>query len=463
MLEFILNDTVVRTGKPGGSLLLDFIRYEQQHFGTKIGCREGDCGACTVLIGTPAGKRIRYHSASSCLTPIANVAGKHVVTIEGLNMAHLSPAQEAIIEEGATQCGFCTPGFVVSLTGFCLEPKPASYPDALAAIDGNICRCTGYKSLERAARRLTEALAGKDSSEPVDWLVANGFLPDYFRQIPEKLQSLQPPAGLAGTQVGGGTDLYVQKPEALVEKEIAPLDRLPGLKGIRIDAGSCTIGAGVTVAELLASAELQAIFPRLGAQVKLVSSTPIRQMATLGGNFVNASPIGDMTIFFIALNAQIRIEQNGAARTILLKDLYRGYKTLDLQPGEIVTALRFDLPAANSRFNFEKVSKRTHLDIASVNSAMLVTVENQQIADIHLSAGGIGPVPAYLANTCAFLRGRPLNPETLEAATPVLQGEISPISDIRGSAAYKRLLLRQLFRAHFLTLFPDILKPDMLP
>lgn len=461
----MLNDRVVRTSKPSGSLLLDFIRYDQRLTGTKIGCREGDCGACTVLIGSLVDGRLQYHSATSCLTPIGNAAGKHIVTVEGLNMDQLSPVQQAIVEEGGTQCGFCTVGFVLSLTGFCLQTEqPANYPAAIAAIDGNICRCTGYKSLERAAMQLTEALADRPSGDPVDWLVRNHFLPGYFQHVPEQLRKMQPaPASTNGQpRVSGGTDLYVQLHDTLVEQDVTLLFGRPALKGITVEGGICTLGAQTTVADMLHSEALLAMFPRLAEHLKLVSSTPIRAISTLGGNFVNASPIGDMTAFFIALNAQLQIEGPGGTRRIFLKNFYKGYKTLDLAPEELITAVSFAVPPANSRFNFEKVSKRTHLDIASVNTAMQITMDGNTITGVHLSAGGIGPVPTFLEKTCVGLQGKLLDAQTVRTAAEILQTEISPISDVRGSADYKRLLLRQLFYAHFIALFPETINLDLL-
>ena len=168
MVEFILNNKKIKKGKPSGSLLLDFVRYDKSLTGTKIGCREGDCGACTVLIGDLIDGQMNYKQVTSCLTPLGNVQGKHVVTVEGLNMEDLSPVQKFMVNESGTQCGFCTVGFVVSLTGFCLSNSEPSYKDAIAAIDGNICRCTGYKSIERAAKHITGSLTGKDQNETIN-------------------------------------------------------------------------------------------------------------------------------------------------------------------------------------------------------------------------------------------------------------------------------------------------------
>lgn len=457
MITFILNDTKINTSKPSGSLLLDFIREERILKGTKIGCREGDCGACTVLIGNLVKGQMIYKQVTSCLTPIGNVQGKHIVTIEGLNMHQLSPVQKAMVDEQGTQCGFCTVGFVMSLTGFCLLQSKPKYEDAIAAIDGNICRCTGYKSIEKAAAQITTSLANKNPDETINWLVQEEFIPSYFNQIPKMLEALEPAEQVLNSSVlvGGGTDLYVQNHLSLVEKEVTSIASSPELKFIRFDNHICSIGCGTTVTDLQESKELNRLLPQLYKHLKLVSSSPIRAISTVVGNFVNASPIGDFTAIFIALKAQLSITSNKATRNIPLKDLYKGYKDLDLSKDEIITEISFITPRKNSYFNFEKVSKRIHLDIASVNTAALVTIEDSIIKEATISAGGVGPIPTYLLQTCDYLQGKQLTPSTLKEANKVLQSEITPISDVRGSSEYKRSLLRQLFYAHFINLFPN--------
>lgn len=457
MVSFILNDTLVESAEPEGTVLLDIIRYKEHLPGTKIGCREGDCGACTVLVGELKDERVEYRSMTSCLLALANVQGKHIVTVEGLNMVKLSPVQQAMVDESGTQCGFCTPGFVVSLSGCCLSREKVTEELAIRAIDGNICRCTGYKSIERAAGIVANKLVKKDDVDPVNWSVANGFLPSYFTGIKARLKAIQPtnePSSIvSGIPLGGGTDLYVQKHDSMHHAEIRSVFNDEGLKGIRIEDDQCVIGGACVANHLLASQELLAHFPNIEKHLLLVSSTPIRNMGTVAGNFVNASPIGDLTVFFLALDSTITL--NGASeRSLKLRDLYKGYKQLDKSPDEIVTSVSFKLPSKNTRFHFEKVSKRTYLDIASVNSAIRLEMDGDTIREAHVSAGGVAPVPKFLANTSAFLEGRVLSQETVRSAVKVMNDEIAPISDARGTAEYKRLLLRQLFFAHFMELFP---------
>jgi xanthine dehydrogenase small subunit len=227
------------------------------------------------------------------------------------------------------------------------------------------------------------------------------------------------------------------------------------LKGITIENGFCTIGTNATVSDLWNHTKLNSILPNLKKHLKLVSSEQIRNMASLGGNLANASPIGDMTIFFLALNSNVTIlNSEEKERTIALKNFYQGYKTYDLKDGELLKAISFNLPTEYSFFNFEKVCKRTHLDIASVNSAIHISIENETILEAHVSIGGVAAIPKYLHKTSAFLIGKPLTSETIIEANEMLQKEISPISDVRGTTDYKRLLGRQLFFAHFTTLFP---------
>lgn len=448
---------------PAGMLLLDFVRYQQQLTGTKIGCREGDCGACTVLIGELKDGQLSYRSATSCLTALGNVHNKHVVTVEGLNMDTLNPLQEAICREGGTQCGFCTPGFIVSMAGFCLSNKTPSYTNALAAVDGNICRCTGYKSIERALNSLAIIMQQRQQEEDaVAFATANRILPTYFTTIKERLLqlSLQTNGVLqqAGSEkfLGGGTDLYVQQHESMVHTAIHFLFNQQPLKGVVQKGNRCVIGGAATVTDFMESPMIQKAFPAFAGFAKLVSSTPIRNIATLAGNFVNASPIGDFSIFFLALDATIVLRHGDNSRELPLRKLYKGYKTLDKTADEYIEQIWFELPATNTLFNFEKVSKRTHLDIASVNTAIALTMNGNMISAASITAGGVGPVPMYLQQTSAFATGKTINEELIAAIITTAQTEVAPISDVRGNVEYKRLLLAQLIKAHFITLFPEL-------
>ena len=460
MIEFILNNETIQTTENAGMTLLDFIREKRALKGTKIGCREGDCGACTVLVGTlnTTTNNVIYQTITSCISPLGNAHGKHIVTVEGTNLTDkLTAAQKAMSNNYATQCGFCTPGFVVSLTGLALSNSIHTYENSLDAIGGNICRCTGYKSIERATQSITKLLAKKDASNSIDWLIDYDFIPNYFSEIPKKLKRINSNNNLTiGTNlVAGGTDLYVRHADELSEKKIQLVASNSNNNSISFYKNSCVMSGNTTVTDMVNNNALSAYFPDLKEYLKLVSSEPIRNMATLAGNFVNASPIGDMTVFFLALNSKITLKNSrDKLRTIALKDFFQSYKVYDLKKEEIITNITFDMPDSSCHFNFEKVSKRTHLDIASVNSAINLKVTNGVIEAAAIAVGGVAPIPKFLHTTAAFLVGKSLTIEVVKEANTIMQDEIAPISDIRGSCDYKRLLARQLLFAHFIKYWP---------
>ena len=458
MIEFILNDQKIVTDVSEGSTVLNFVRKHRQMTGTKLVCREGECGACTVLVGNTNESKVEYQSMTSCIMPLANAHGKHIVTIEGLNMEELSPVQQAMVDEYGSQCGFCTPGFVVSLSGYLITTSKPTLEGIIASIDGNICRCTGYKSIERAAELILKRLKTEFDEVNVDKLIEQQFIPAYFTNIPQKLKKIE----LTGSQnsqgkiLGGGTDLYVQRPYEMYEDSPSAVYDEYHMKQIEIRDGVCHFGASLTMGDLYRSTIFKSAIPDSDYIFKLLSSTQIRNMATIGGNLVNASPIGDFTILLLALDSSITLSSNGKKRTIPLKSFYKGYKTLDLKENEILEEIHFAVPTENSVFHFEKVSQRKFFDIASVNVASKLTIVDERIQDAHMAIGGVGPIPMYLTKTVESLKGKELNHDTVEDALSILQEEISPISDARGSAEYKRLLARQLLLAQFMNINPEI-------
>jgi len=457
-VRMLLNDTVMTTRRHPGTTVLDLVRGEAGLCGTKEGCREGDCGACLVLIGEINGNRVAYRSVCSCLLPIGEVAGGHVVTVDGLSGDDLNPVQRAIVEHGATQCGFCTPGIVVGLTEFLLSSPRVDVASGVKAIEGNICRCTGYVSLCRAVGDLVERfrplLADCDDRVPV--LVAEGVVPRFFLDAAGTIagwpRSTTPAHDAGTTIVAGGTDLLVQRPDDIARTNLQFVPR-PAAADVELIDGMIVIPAATPVESFRTSPLLSAQIENLAVFCDLVSSRPIRHQATVAGNLVNASPIGDLTIMLLALGADLVLRGPNGSRVIPLNRFYQGYKILDLRPREFVDTIRIPCPAATSRFNFEKVSKRTHLDIASVNSAASITTENGSIIEAKLSAGGVSPIPLNLEKTARYLHGRPVSTATALKAAQMATTEIRPIDDVRGSAEYKSLLLRQLILAHFNVLF----------
>jgi xanthine dehydrogenase small subunit len=461
-ITFICNREVVNSTVHPGLSLLDFLRNNLLLTGTKEGCREGDCGACTVLIGELTGDNVSYQSVNSCLSPVGDAAAKHVVTVEGLNNgSDLSVVQNAFVEEGASQCGFCTPGFIVSLTGYFLTNQNFNSEDAINSMDGNICRCTGHSSIIRAGRKSTEFISSKMSnhSDHILALIYTGLIPSYFAEIPAKLKELKQ-AQIEDFEevspsyfISGGTDLYVQKWEDILSEDVKLLSSDGVSSNIKEENGKCVIGANATVSDFINSKLISKLFPSIGEQLKLFGSLPIRNRASIGGNIVNASPIADMTSILLALDSSIHLINNDQQREIKLKDFYKGYKELELSEGELIAEVSFILPAENSHLNFEKVSQRTYLDIASANSSIYIEVNNTLIEKCNISAGGVGPIPLLLKYTSEFLAGKEINYSNISEATTIALTEIKPITDARGSAEYKSLLLRQLIYMHFIKLF----------
>lgn len=463
MTQFILNNREINIELPDGFLLVDFIRYQQQLTGTKIGCREGDCGACVVLLGSVEQQQVCYQSVTSCLMPLINVNGKHVVTIEGLLGNDLTAVQKSFCDFSASQCGYCTPGFVMALSNYFLTEGPKTEAGVIAAMDGNICRCTGYKSIERAALALLQQWPSDDSNT-LSKAIAQNIVPHYFSEIYERLLKISSPKTTSvAKKIGGGTDLFVQQPEKLSTGSLQTMVNNGQQPWLVEKEDTIEVSGHATVSFLARQEVMRKCFPNFESVIKLVSSTPIRNMATLAGNFVNASPIGDFSVFFLALSSTLIIEDNhGLTREQPFKDFYLGYKKLNLQPQEIIKSIRFRKPTAPCYVNFEKVSKRTHLDIASVNSALFLKVEDGLITEAALTAGGVGPTPLLLQQAIKTIIQQPVNFETLARLLPAAQQEIAPISDARGSQTYKRLLLQQIIKSHFVTIFPEIFREEKI-
>ncbi len=464
-INFILNNEIIKTSINPATVVLDFLRKNKKLTGTKEGCREGDCGACAILLGQIVNGKIKYKTVNSCLLPVLAVNGKHIVTIEGLNSDKLNSIQQAIVDEGATQCGFCTPGFIISLTNFFLSNESLDKETAMEFLSGNICRCTGYASIKRTVEKLIKELKPYSLIIPLttEQLISEGILPQYFKNIPAMLEKLE--YGMLMERIysdseyliGGGTDLFVQKPNKLLSSNLTLTNRDKIFSEIKVENEFIKIGATVTISELQSSEIIKKHLPELEKLLNLFGSTPIRNRATVGGNIINASPIGDMTNILLALDARLHLICIDGERPLPLKKFFLGYKKLDKKENEELLYVSIPLPGSNYKFNFEKVSRRTYLDIASVNSSIYIEINENIIQRIRMSAGGIAPYPFYLENTCNYLQSKEINFNTVDEAASIAISEVSPISDVRGSADYKRILLRQLILAHFIKLFPALI------
>ncbi|MFQ5628112.1 MAG: FAD binding domain-containing protein [bacterium] len=460
--HFCLNDQEIQTTTSPGTLVLDYLRHAKRMTGTKEGCKEGDCGACTVLIGELAIDRVCYNPVTSCLMPVGELHGKHLVTVEGLNMPVLTPVQQAIVDEGGTQCGFCTPGIVVSLTSLLMQENARIDSDSVKyALSGHLCRCTGYRSLKQTWHHLAKNIGNRTG---IDALIEQSMLPAYFLEMPEKLHKIPKPLETNGaiskaTAIAGGTDIYVQKGEELPDTPVNVLNLYPEMRHIsKRDNDFLQVGALTTFEEFTQHPEVLKIIPRIQDYTFLIASWQIRNRATLGGNIINASPIGDMTMLLLAMESLLVLKDGKKTRKVPMTAFYKGYKQLDKSSNEILTHINIPLLEFGAKINFEKVSKRKCLDIASVNSAIKIREKNSVITKIGLAMGGVAPEPLFMRKTCSYFVGKKITTSTVLRGIDVAQQEISPISDIRGSADYKRLLTRQLVIAHFTKLFPEYLR-----
>lgn len=470
-IRFILNNREVTAWESPGRLVLDFLRDTERLTGTKEGCKEGDCGACSVLLGSLENGSIRYIPMTSCLIPMGELIGKHLVTIEGLNLDKLSPVQSAMVDCGGTQCGYCTPGFVVAMTGWLMDDtRPLTDTGAKEAISGNLCRCTGYRSIKEAGSQVVEKLASKLSTRNrIGELCKEEALPAYFLTIPDSLTALELPDSVDGDGSGerpvviaGGTDLYVQRGEEIPDEVVDLLNRGAPIESIRDEGGVLYVDARMTFQAFGDDPLIQDAIPDIHAYNELIASWPIRTRATLGGNICNASPIADMTCLLLALGVELHLEGGAEARSLPLNGFYFGYKDLAKTKNEVIKTISFKKPDSATRVNWEKVSKRAVLDIATVNSAARFEVEDGFITHASLALGGVAAIPLYLPEASKALVNQRLTPELVMDVVDIAQTEFQPISDVRGSANYKRLLARQLLLAHFLKCFPEVISEEVL-
>lgn len=447
-VEFILNHEAIALDEPRG-LLLDWLRQVRQLSATKEPCRSGECGACQVLVGRlDAQGQLRYRSHNGCLLPLTALHGSHLLTLEGINQPRLSPVQQALLETGAIQCGYCTPGAVMALTGWLLDDpavRPEHGQDWLA---GNLCRCTGYGGFHRAIDWLSAHIPPEQDTQARAQRL--GLLPTASASIPARLTAIPPlPAtGPGGPVIAGATDLAVEAPILWHDAAPAPLT-LPS--EINLEAGALCIGAGISIEALRQHPLIQRHAPMLIEVADLFGSRPIRHQATLGGNLAHGSPIADFAVALLALEAELVLDSD---RRLPLSALYLGYKHTALAAGEVILQIRLPLPTAPA--HFEKVARRAHFDIASVNSAMALRLQGDCILDLRLSAGGVAPFPLRLSQVEQAAHGQPLSPALVQQLAQQAADSITPIDDLRGSADYRRALMRRQLIAHFEALAPAV-------
>ena len=467
VVEFILNSETVRAYVPPGMLALDYLRRDKNMTGTKSGCKEGDCGACSVIIGELDNNKVTYRPMTSCLLPMGELHGKHLVTIEGLNMEKLSPIQNAMVNCGGTQCGYCTPGFVVCMTAGLMAPQvPLDSKGVLYAISGNLCRCTGYGSIRDAGKEAVNAVRDQlKDKERIRALVDAKALPEYFLDITDRLLKIptyntdntQDPKRMR-TLVAGGTDLYVQRREKLIDEPITLLNTGKPIASAYISDDKLVLDPRITFESFSTDPLVSSILKGIHKYNLLMASWPIRTRSTLGGNLCNASPIADMTCLLMALESNITLtNHNGENRVIPLNEFYLGYKKLNKSSDEIVTKISFPVVKENTHISWEKVSKRAWLDIATVNVSSKITINDGYFSAASIAIGGVAAIPLYLAKSSEYLINKPFTVDSIINCLKISQSEFNPIGDIRGSALYKRMLARQLLLANFVNISSESL------
>jgi len=444
--------------------LLEVIRGPLGLPGTKEGCGEGDCGACTVVIGSPEGSRVRYRAVTSCLVPAWSVHGRLVITVEGVGTPeNLHPVQQALLRAHAVQCGYCTPGVVMSLLALFLDNPAPSDEEIRAALEGNLCRCTGYAPIRDAAESLRAGIAGGTwSREQVrpPWLgeVEEALREDGGRTRPEgdrwkspgtpgEVDRLLAVLGSRATLVNGATDVQVARRVRGIRPEVwVDLSRVEARREVAIEEDRIRVGAAVRLEDL--RRVLEPVLPPLAETIRTMCSRPVRHLATLVGNLVNASPVADTVPMLMVLDASVRIRGIRGSRVVPVSRFLKGYRTVDRAPDEWVEAVEIPRPAG-AFLHFEKASRRRELDIASVNSALLVRWDGDRVAEARLAFGGVAPTTVLCPGAAERLRGRPWTREIAEEAAAIAASEVTPIGDVRGSAEYRRRLVHHLVLAHF--------------
>ena len=468
MIQFLLNcELRSEQALDPNTTVLQYLREHLHKTGTKEGCASGDCGACTVVVGELDGTRLRYRTLNACLTFVSALHGKQLITVEDLkHQGQLHSVQQAMVECHGSQCGYCTPGFVMSL--FALQKNsaatgadPAATHEALA---GNLCRCTGYRPILAAAEQACshpqldqfdiaeaetvkrlQAIAPRETAELDDG--HKRCLSPLTADALATLYAAQPEARL----LAGGTDLALEVTQLHRKLPVMIyVGHIAEMKQITRDDDYIRIGAAASLTDC--HAVLAQDYPDVGALLQRFASLQIRNQATLGGNIGNASPIGDAPPLLIALGAQLVLRQGDTRRTLALEDYFIDYKVTARQPGEFIETILIPRAQPSQQFRAYKVSKRLDDDISAVCAAFSLLIEDGVVQSARIAFGGMAAIPKR-ATTCeAVLQGAVLNLATLERACAALATDFTPLSDFRASRAYRLLVAQNLLHKYVLEL-----------
>ena len=454
MIGFVLNGVPRRINDPGPTrTLLAHLRLSERLTATKEGCAEGDCGACTVVLGTRSGDGLAFRAVNSCILPLSEIDGKIVLTAEGVaEPGALHPAQQALIAHHGSQCGFCTPGFVMSL--FAYAEAGDARPPVHEMLAGNLCRCTGYRPIVVAAEAACSA--HHESQHIAGWRQALDALPVSENAAPASLAALDaalaanPEARLlaGGTDLGVGIAKYGQDPGTLI-----PIRKVAELRDIGETEAALIIGAGACYTDILPW--LDRLFPAFAAMLRRIGSVQIRNIATMGGNLCNASPIGDSAPCLIALGATLTLRSASGSRSVPVEGFFTGYRKTLLRAGEYLAAITIPKLRDGESFHAYKLAKRFEQDVSSLAAAARACTDAGMLKTPRIAFGGMAATPLRAPATEAAL----LAEADADALAKALAADFSPLSDFRGSAAYRR----QAALGLMVKLRRDIVRPGDVP
>ncbi|MDB5454806.1 MAG: xanthine dehydrogenase, small subunit, partial [Caulobacter sp.] len=453
--------------------VLEHLRGPLRRTGTKEGCAEGDCGSCTIVVGEAREGGVAWRAVNSCIQFLPMLDGKAVLTVESLGGPDgPHPVQKAMVEHHGSQCGFCTPGIVMSLYARAIAAQGTQAPVA-EVLAGNLCRCTGYGPIIAAAEAtppeaapdVARQLAALNDGEALS-LTYEDALGGVTRRwlAPRSLEALAA-AALAHPDavfVAGATDvgLWVTKQRRALEMIIS-VSEVAELRAIVETPAGLRIGAGVRYVDALQA--LSGLYPELGAMIRRLGSTQVRNSGTIGGNIANGSPIGDMPPALIAAGATLVLRRGGETRALPLEAYCLAYGKQDRRPGEFVEAVIVPTPAAGQSLRVYKLSKRFDQDISAVCAAFALTIEAGVVVAARIAFGGMAATPKRALACEAALVGQPWTPATIETAVAALGADFTPLSDMRASATYRTLAAGNLLRKAFVESGADAAPTRIVP
>lgn len=458
-IRFLLDGQVQEVkGANPTTTLLEHLRGPMRRTGTKEGCAEGDCGSCTVLVGEADGEGVAWRAVNSCIQFLPMLHGKALMTVESLvRGGDLHPVQQAMVDKHGSQCGFCTPGIVMSLYARAIAAKGADAPVG-EVLAGNLCRCTGYGPIIEVAQGVAaEAAPDIDLSTVRDETMLSLRYEDEIHGVTRTWLSPRTVDELAqaylehpdATIVAGATDvgLWVTKQRRPLPTLISVSEVLE-LKTLETTADGLRIGAGVRYVDAIEA--VAKLYPDLGAMMRRLGSTQVRNSGTIGGNIANGSPIGDMPPALIAAGARLVLRLAKERREMPLEDFFLDYGKQDRRPGEFVEAVIAPKLDAGRIFKVFKLTKRFDQDISAVCGAFSLAIEDGVVTDARVAFGGMAGTPKRAKACEVALVGQPWTEATVEAAMAALDTDYAPMSDMRASAAYRSLTARNMLRKVFL-------------